>query len=154
MKKILLFVGLSTFLISSKSINPLQPEILPVQCHNNKYLDLLLDSLRIEESANGRRLLNINKKHGKEVSRDEGPYQHNNRYSIYDANEFNCGKKFDPYNEEIARNIARQRIVKNYKLSNNYFDALVMYNCGYNRWLIGAPYKSFKFAENIMRRLK
>jgi hypothetical protein len=152
--KYIVLISICLLFISSKSFNPLAFEILPVQCHDNKYLNKLLDSLRIEESDDGKQLLNINKKNGKEISRDEGPYQHNSKYSIYDADIFNCGKRFDAYEEEIARNIARQKIIKNYKLSNNYFDALVMYNCGYNRWLIGAPYKSFKFAENIMRRLK
>ena len=128
--------------------------VLPVQCHNNIYLDRILNSLRIEESNNGKKLINYNYKKGKIISIDRGPYQHNSKYEIYFADTYNCGKRYNPFNEEIARNITRQILIKNYKLSGNYFDALVIYNCGYDKWLKQAPYKSFIFAEHILRRIK
>ena len=142
-------------LISSKSFNPLLPEILPVQCCDNKYLDKILDSLRISESSNGKYTLNINKdKNGKELSRDEGDYQHNSKNWKIFANMYNDGKRYNPYNSEIARGISRQHLVDNYKITGNYFDALVIYNCGYGRWLKEAPKESFIFAERILRRIK
>jgi hypothetical protein len=154
LRRIIIATSFCILILSSKQYYDVIPKILPVQCHNNKYLDKLLDELRYAESSNGKYVLNINRnKKGKELSRDEGDYQHNNKYSIYDADEFNDGKRFNPYDKEIARNIARQKIVKNYKLSGNYFDSLIMYNCGYDKWLIKAPYKSFLFAERIMKRI-
>jgi hypothetical protein len=151
-----LYVVLSClFLVSSsKKYYDLTPTILPIQCFNNIYLDKILDSLRYVESTNGKYTLNINYKHGKEISRDEGDYQHNNKNAILFANLYNDGKRYNPYNNEVARRISRQYLVDNYKISGNWFDALVMYNCGYFKWLRGAPHKSFLFAERIMRRIR
>ena len=152
--KILFILIFCISLLSSKSNYP-RIEILPVQCFNNPYLDKILDSLRIEESCNGKYLLNINRdKKGKELSRDEGDYQHNNKNWLIFANLYNDGKRYNPYNSELSRRISRQYIIDNYKITGNYFDALVMYNCGYPHWNKGAPYKSFLFAEEIMRRIK
>jgi hypothetical protein len=138
------------------TLSNLKPRILPVQCYNNPYLDKLLDSLWEEESSKGKNTLNINRdKNGKEISRDEGDYQHNNKNWLIFANAYNEGRRYNPYDREKARNISRQIIVDNYKFSGNYFDALVMYNCGIGQWMRGPiPYKSFQFAERIMRRTK
>jgi hypothetical protein len=131
-----------------------QVEILPIQCFNNPYLDKILDSLREEESCNGKYLINYNYKNGKLDSIDEGPYQHNSKNRLYFANKYNCGKRYNPYDDEIARNISRQYLIDNYKLSGNWFDALIIYNCGPKKWKENIPYISFQFAERIMRRIK
>ena len=142
-------------LFSSSNIpDYLKPVILPIQCSNDPYLDKILDSLRYEESSNGKRLLNINYKKGKEVSRDEGPYQLNSKNKIVFANAYNNGKMYNSYNEEVSRQIARQIIIDNYRYTGNMFTALVTYNCGITGWIKGAPYKSYQFADRIMKRLK
>jgi hypothetical protein len=130
--------------------------MLPVQCFNNPYLDKLLDSMWEEESCNGKYILGINRdKNGKEISRDEGDYQLNNKNWLLFANIYNEGKRYNPYNKEVARRIARQYIVDNYKISGNYFDALVIYNCGLPKWLKGEiKLKSYQYAENILRRIR
>jgi hypothetical protein len=133
----------------------MQAVVLPVQCFNNPYLDKILDCVLIEESCNGKYLTNINRdKKGKITSIDEGPYQHNNKNWLVFANLYNDGRRYNPYDSEKARNISRQYIVDNYKISGNYFDALVIYNCGLPHWRYGAPYKSFQYAERILRRIK
>jgi hypothetical protein len=124
--------------------------VFPVQCNNNIYMDKILDSLRIEESCNGKKLINYNKN----GSIDKGPYQHNSKYEIYFADTYNCGKRYNPFNEEISRNITRQILFANLKITGNMFDALVAYNCGITKWKTQAPYKSFLFAERIIRRIK
>jgi hypothetical protein len=112
--------------------------------------------LRVEESSNGKYLLNINRdKKGKELSRDEGPYQHNSKNWLLFANLYNDGRRYNPYNSEVARNITRQHIVDNYKISGNYFDALIIYNCGLFVWIKGnVKLKSYQYAERILKRIK
>lgn len=154
MSKILLVISLLLLLVSSKSYNPLQFIVLPIQCYNNIYLDKILDSLKIEESSDGKNLLNINYKHGKEVSRDEGDYQINNKNLLLFSNLYNEGKMINPYNRETARRIARQLLIDNYNYSGNWCSALIMYNCGTGQWLKNPPIKSLRFAERILRRIK
>jgi hypothetical protein len=130
------------------------PTVNPIQCNNDPYIDKLLDALRFIESSNGKYLLNINRdKRGREISRDEGPYQHNNKCLIIFANAYNDGRMYNPYNEEVSRRITRQILIDNYNYCGNWFDALVAYNCGMGQWIKGAPYKSYQFASKIMRRL-
>ena len=149
----ILFILVFCILLASSKNYPPAVEILPVQCFNNPYLDKLLDAIRIEESCNGKYILSINRnKKGKELSRDEGDYQHNNKNWLVFANLYNDGKRYNPYDPEKARRISRQYIVDNYKISGNYFDALVMYNCGLPHWLKGAQYKSFQYAERILKK--
>jgi hypothetical protein len=144
---IILLLSLSLF---GSKINIPEPEIIEYP-----YIEKLLDSLRIEESSNGKYLLNINYKNGKEVSRDEGPYQFNSKYHIYFVEKYNEGKEFNPYNEIEARYIAKQILLHNYSLCSNWFDSLVIYNTGYNNWLkYNISYKTFTFAERILRRIK
>lgn len=146
---------LSLLLFTSPSIllseKYLFPTVNPIQCYSNPYIDKLLDALRYVESSDGKYVLNINYKHGKEISRDEGPYQHNSKCIIIFSNLYNDGKRYDPYDEEVSRRISRQILLDNYNYCGNWFDALVAYNCGLGQWELGAPYKSYKFANKIMR---
>ena len=153
-KTTLLILYTCTFLVCSKLYNPCEVVILPTQCFNDPYIDKVLDSLRYEESSNGKRLLNINYKNGKEVSRDEGPYQLNSKNTILFSNLYNDSRKINPYNNETARRVARQIIIDNYRYTGNMFSAITAYNCGITGWIKGAPYKSYQFAERILRRIK
>jgi hypothetical protein len=152
--KAIILLTFSLLLFSCNKEFKYQITILPVQCHNNPYLDKLLDSLRIEESSNGKDLVNYNYKKGKLDSIDEGDYQHNSKNWLYFANKYNDGRRYNPYNDETARRISRQYLIDNYKLSGNWFDALIIYNCGPSNWKIKASYKSFLFAERILRRMQ
>ncbi len=148
---------LSLLLFTSPSIllseKYLYPTVNPIQCYNNPYIDKLLDALRYIESSNGKYVLNINYKHGKEISRDEGPYQHNSKCLIIFSNLYNDGRRYNPYDEEVSRRISRQILLDNYNYCKNWFDALVAYNCGLGRWYRNIPYESFIFAEKVIRKL-
>jgi hypothetical protein len=152
-KTTLLIVACS-ILVSSKSYSPVDFKILPVQCFNNVYLDGLLDALRYVESTNGKNTLNINYKNGKEVSRDEGDYQLNNKNIILYSNLYNEGRLINPYNTEMARRVARQIILDNYRYTGNWCSALIAYNCGVTGWMKNPSIKSLRFAEKILRRIK
>ena len=139
---------------SSILYKPKMVIMLPVQCFNNPYIDKILDEIRYAESSNGKYVLNINRdKKGNEISRDEGDYQLNSKCKIIFANCYNDGKMYNPYDKEVARRIARQLLLDNYNFTGNIFSALVSYNCGIGKWIQGAPYKSYQFAERIMRRI-
>jgi len=152
-----LIILCSVLLCSSKLPKDYSFYVHPVKCFDNPYVNNLLDSLREVESSNGKRTLNINRdKKGKELSRDEGDYQLNSSCKIVFANAYNEGKMYNPYNDEVARKIARQLLIDNYNYSGNWFDALVIYNCGIGRWesINNIPYKSFIFAEKVLRGVK
>lgn len=151
-RKYIITITLFCILCLSSKLNvDVSVKILPIQCYNDKYIDLIMDGIRYAESTNGKYLLNINYKNGKEISRDEGEYQLNNKNKILFANLYNDGKMYNPYNCEVARRIARQYLLDNYKITGNIFSALVMYNCGYYKWKIGAELKSYRYAEKILK---
>jgi hypothetical protein len=141
-------------LTSSVSVNPLAVTILPIQCFNDPYLDKVLDSIRYEESCNGKYLINYNYKNEEIDSMDEGEYQLNSKNKILFANLYNDGRMYDPYDNEIARRIARLFLLNNYKITGNMTSALMMYNCGIGNWNKGPPLKSLRYAERILRRIK
>lgn len=154
-KSIILALFCISLLSSSNKYFDLSIKVWPIQCYNNPYIDKILDEIRYAESSNGKYVLNINRdKNGKEISRDEGDYQLNSKCKIIFANCYNNGKMYNPYNKEVARRIARQLLIDNYNFTGNMFSALVSYNCGIGKWIQDAPYKSYQFAERIMRRIK
>jgi hypothetical protein len=143
---------LSIFFVSSA--HPYKSIVNPIQCYNNPYIDKVLDSLRYEESRNNINAVGINYKNGVEDSRDEGPYQLNNKNHIYYANKYNDGRRYNSFNEEISRKIARQILIDNYTITGNWLSALAMYNCGVRGWRNNPPIKSIRYAERILRRIK
>jgi hypothetical protein len=143
---------LSIFFVSSA--HPYKSIVNPVQCHNDLYVDKILDGLRYEESRNNNNAVGINYKNGVEDSRDEGPYQLNSKNYILFANKYNDGRIYNPFNEEISRRIARQFLIDNYTITGNWLSALAMYNCGVHRWCTDPPVKSLRYAERILRRIK
>jgi hypothetical protein len=127
----------------------------PTQCHNNPYIDKILDAVRYVESNDGKYVLNINRnKRGKEISRDEGEYQLNNKNMILFANAYNDGRMYNPYNSDVARRIARQLLLDNYNYLYNWYDAIISYNCGIGGFMKGPPDKSIVFAYKVMKAMK
>lgn len=154
MKLLLLFMALT--LSSSAQLNGSIEIINKTICMDNKMVDSILDALRKIESSNGKRLLNINRdKYGKEISRDEGPYQLNNANYILFADSYNDGKKYNPYDEWQSRRIARQLLIDYYNFTGTWFDAIVAYNCGIGTWSRKmVPKKSIEFAIAVMKEMR
>jgi len=114
-----------------------------------------LDAVRYVESNDGKYVLNINRnKRGKEISRDEGEYQLNNKNMILFANAYNDGRMYNPYNSDVARRIARQLLLDNYNYLYNWYDAIISYNCGIGGFMKGPPDKSIVFAYKVMKAMK
>lgn len=121
----------------------------------NKYIEIVLDAIRFEESQNGKYRLNINRdENGKELSRDEGDYQLNSSCRMIFMNAYNDGIPYDPYNNKVARKIAKALIMDNFNYTKSMFDSVVAYNCGIKAWSIKAPHNSYLYATRVFKRVK
>jgi hypothetical protein len=131
------------------------PVIHPVQCYADPYIEKVLDALEYVESSNNPLAFNINKaKKNRAASYDEGAYQLNSANYIIFSNAYNDGRRYNPYDRDVARRIARQLILDNLQFTRSMKEALVAYNCGIGRWMKKAPIESIKFAENVLRRIE